>query len=81
RAFTGTVKLGNGASYTGGSLNPTALPPTNMILAEEAGVAGASTNRKLCFSSPNELDPAKVAGKIVVCTRGSNARVDKGAAV
>ncbi|MFX8199702.1 hypothetical protein ABTL12_20780, partial [Acinetobacter baumannii] len=55
RAFTGTVKLGNGASYTGGSLNPTALPPTNLILAEEAGVAGASTNLKLCFSSPNEL--------------------------
>ncbi|RTL16739.1 MAG: peptidase S8 and S53 subtilisin kexin sedolisin [Burkholderiales bacterium] len=81
RAFTGTVKLGNGASYTGGSLNPTALPPTSLILAEEAGVAGASANLKLCFSSPNELDPAKVAGKIVVCTRGSNARVDKGAAV
>ncbi len=27
------------------------------------------------------LDPAKVAGKIVVCTRGNNARVDKSLAV
>ena len=49
------------------------------------GLGGANAN--LCFSSaaaaggPVTLDPAKVAGKIVICTRGTNARVDKSLAV
>lgn len=30
---------------------------------------------------PGSLDPAKVSGKIVVCTRGVNARVEKGLVV
>ena len=35
--------------------------------------------RSLCV--PGSLDPAKVRGKIVVCTRGSNGRVAKGEVV
>jgi hypothetical protein len=35
--------------------------------------------RKLCIKG--SLDKAKVRGKIVVCTRGKNARVEKGEAV
>ncbi len=81
RAFSGSVSLGNGATYTGGSTTATGLDSKNLIRAEDAGIAGASANLNLCFSSPNELDPAKVAGKIVICTRGNNARVDKGQAV
>jgi hypothetical protein len=87
RALSGNVTLGSGATYTGASLNTTALPSTPMIRAEDAGVAGASaTNLALCFSASANagtalLDPAKVTGKIVVCTRGTNARVDKSAAV
>ena len=47
-----------------------------MILAKNAGLAGANpTSLLLCM--PNTLDPAKVAGKIVVCDRGVSARVDK----
>lgn len=84
RAFSGSTTLGNGASYTGGSTTATGLGSTPMILAENAGVGGG--NASLCFSaSPPAgqvlLDPAKVAGKLVVCTRGTNARVDKGQAV
>lgn len=82
RAFDGDVTLGNAAKYTGASLNNlTPLTGKPIIRAEDAGVAGASANLKLCFSNPLELDPAKVSGKIVVCTRGTNARVDKSLAV
>lgn len=84
RAFAGSATLGNGASYSGGSTTRTGLPATPMILAENAGLGGGDAS--LCFSaSPPAgqvlLDPAKVAGKLVVCTRGTNARVDKGQAV
>lgn len=78
------VSLGNGAKYSGASLNVTALAPAPMIRAEDAGIGGGNAN--LCFSSGAPagqvlLDPAKVTGKVVVCTRGSNARVDKSFAV
>lgn len=84
RAFSGSATLGNGANFTGGSTTTTGLGNTPMILAENAGVGGG--NASLCFSAAPPagqvlLDPAKVAGKLVVCTRGTNARVDKGQAV
>ena len=84
RAFAGSTTLGSGATYSGGSTTQTGLPLTSMILAENAGMGGG--NASLCFSaSPPAgqvlLDPAKVAGKLVVCTRGTNARTDKGDAV
>jgi len=83
RAFSGSATVG-GTTYTGGSTTQTGLGSTDMILAENAGMGGG--NASLCFSaSPPAgqvlLDPAKVAGKLVVCTRGTNARVDKGQAV
>jgi hypothetical protein len=81
RNLQADANLGNGGKYSGASLNTTPLPTTALIRAEDAGIPGASTNLNLCFSNPLELDPAKVAGKIVVCTRGSNARVDKSYAV
>ena len=82
RALTATVTLGNAAVYTGASLNLTPLVGTAVVLATDAALANASAaNANLCFSTPATLDPAKVAGKIVVCTRGTNARTDKSAAV
>ncbi len=81
RSLSANVTLGNGNTYTGASINNTLLPATAMIRAEDAGVAGAPANLNLCILSPLALDPAKVAGKVVVCTRGVNARVDKSAAV
>ncbi|WP_194239337.1 S8 family peptidase [Microbacterium sp. CBA3102] len=44
------------------------------IAAVDAGAAGA-VDAQLCL--PGTLDPAKVAGHIVVCDRGSNARAEK----
>ena len=87
RLLQSTLTLSNAAQYKGASMNVTALPNTPLIRAEDAGVTGAnSTNLSLCFSAASNgglavLDPAKVSGKIVTCTRGSNARVDKSLAV
>ncbi|WP_241516909.1 S8 family serine peptidase [Roseateles puraquae] len=83
RSFSGSATVG-GTTYNGGSTTAVGLPATEMILAENAGVGGGSAS--LCFSAAPPagqvlLDPAKVAGKLVVCTRGNNARVDKGDAV
>jgi subtilisin family serine protease len=92
RSGTGTVTLGNGAQHQGASLTP-AVGSSPLISATDAGVAGAHPDLvRQCFSAnPLDgkpvLDPAKVAGKIVVCQRGgaspvpANARVDKSAAV
>ncbi|KQW45648.1 MULTISPECIES: S8 family serine peptidase [unclassified Roseateles] len=85
RAYAGSVTLGNGQAFSGGSTTQTGLlSPTSMVLAENAGLGGGDAS--LCFSANPPagqvlLDPAKVAGKLVVCTRGINARVDKGDAV
>ena len=89
RVEDGDVLLGNGAKYTGASLNTSALPSSPLIRAEDAGLGGG--NASLCFTSddltltptPGQvlLDPAKVAGKVVICTRGTNPRVSKSLAV
>jgi Subtilase family/Fibronectin type-III domain/PA domain/Peptidase inhibitor I9 len=75
RASEATVTLGNGASYTGASSNTTATTGA-VVLSSAAGAAGASASAvALCFLGA--LDPAKVSGKIVVCDRGVNARIEK----
>src|SRR5262245_11560239 len=79
RAYFSTVTLGNGASYTGVGLG-TAVPSSPLIDSVDAGMSGAiPTQVELCFSGT--LDPAKVTGKIVLCRRGTNARIDKSKAV
>ena len=86
RNGNGSVTLGDGTQYFGASL-ATAVGPSPLIDSNEAGAAGASvTAVTLCFSTFTNggtpaLDPAKVAGKIVVCDRGTNARTDKSLAV
>ena len=80
RNLQATLTLGNGATYSGASFNPNALPSAPMVLSSDAAAAGATaTAANLCFAGA--LDPAKVAGKIVVCDRGTNARVEKSAEV
>ena len=75
REFPADVVLGDGrvfggvSLYAGDPLNSTLLP---LVFAGDCG-------SRLCLLG--ELDPKKVSGKIVVCERGSNARVEKGAAV
>ncbi|KQQ88878.1 S8 family serine peptidase [Massilia sp. Leaf139] len=92
RKFQADVVLGNGNRYFGASYSEIPLPQTALIRAEDAGMGGSSA-ADLCYSdaaaaaanNPGRpqviLDPAKVAGKIVICTRGNNARVDKSLAV
>ncbi|MFZ5844163.1 MAG: S8 family peptidase [Pseudomonadota bacterium] len=80
RFHEGGIVLGNGMEYRGASLTD-ALPDSAMILSANAGLAGANAEEvRLCLKT-GVLDPAKVSGKIVVCDRGVNARVDKSAAV
>ena len=81
----GSVTLGDGATYYGASAaTPVAAP---LIDAQTAGLPGADpTALRLCFTAEDNggspvLDPALVAGKIVVCDRGVNARINKSLAV
>jgi hypothetical protein len=82
----GSATLGNGATYQGSSF-ATAVASRPLINSTAAGLAGADpTAVRLCFADVDNggqavLDPAKVAGKIVVCERGTNARVNKSLAV
>ncbi|CAN6279810.1 unnamed protein product [Urochloa humidicola] len=75
REFPADVVLGDGrvfggvSLYAGEPLGSTQLP---LVFAGDCG-------SRLCLLG--RLDPKKVAGKIVVCERGNNARVEKGAAV
>jgi hypothetical protein len=81
----GSVTLGNGATYTGASF-ANAVGSTPIIDSVNAGLTGADPNAvALCFGASDPggaaLDPAKVAGKIVLCKRGTSALVNKSAAV
>ncbi len=86
RSALGTVTLGNGAVYTGASTSPKEVTAP-LISASDAGLPGAdATAVQLCYAAIDNggepvLDPAKVAGKIVVCDRGVTARVNKSLAV
>jgi len=75
------VKLGDGTSYVGTSLASAPLPTdAPFVSSTDVGRAGANAdNVRRCYSGT--LDPAKVAGKVVQCDRGGNARTDKSAAV
>lgn len=87
--LAGAVTLGNGATYAGGSTTLTGLPPTALVLAENAGQNGGIAT--LCYTDATAaarlgmtlLDPVKVRGKVVLCTRGTDGenRVDKARAV
>jgi len=80
----GSVTLGNAASYAGASY-ATQVGPLPMVDAAAAGLAGAdAATLALCYGVSDgaaRLDPAKVAGKIVLCERGGNVLVNKAQAV
>ncbi|NUO89802.1 MAG: S8 family serine peptidase [Dermatophilaceae bacterium] len=87
RASLGDVTLGNGTVMTGASTATQDVSGT-LVRARDVARAGVTSGvAALCHSSEtgagnvNDLDPAKVAGRIVVCERGGNARVDKSLAV
>ncbi len=83
----GSVTLGNGTTFTGASYTA-AVGPKPLIDAVAAASAGAvAADAARCFlgadngSNIAQLDPAKVAGKIVLCERGGNVLVNKAQAV
>ena len=86
RNGVGSITLGNGANYSGASM-ANALASSPMIDSTAAGLAGANPQFvELCYGAADNggtpvLDPAKVAGKIVLCKRGTTALVNKTAAV
>lgn len=75
RAFN-AVELGNGARYVGASTTGT-LPTFKSVVTSTSVklAAAAAGDAAKCFDGT--LDPSKAAGKIVVCDRGVNARIDK----
>lgn len=87
RELQAKVTLGNNRQYTGASMNPTPLPDAPLVDAANVALPGANPQRvSYCYSGQFDggaavLDPAKVAGKIVICNRGLNDRVDKSRAV
>ncbi|MEV8267426.1 S8 family serine peptidase [Microbacterium sp. NPDC076911] len=80
--YEGTVQLPSGFEAAGASISvPFGTTITDdVIYAGDATLAGQSTTEAaLCYL--DTLDPALVEGKIVVCDRGTIARVEKSEAV
>ena len=91
RSFTRTATLGNGTTFSGPGVG-SAVPSTGLVYSGDVASPGLPdpSAAELCFSGDQDaatpgvqlaLDPAKVAGKIVACDRGVNARTDKSIAV
>jgi subtilisin family serine protease len=80
RLFEADVVLGNGDSYTGASIQEDGTAVLPMVYSADVGLTGEDpTEVRLCY--PGTLDPAQVAGKMVLCDRGVIARVAKSEAV
>ncbi|KAG7583372.1 Peptidase S8/S53 domain superfamily [Arabidopsis suecica] len=83
REFASNLVLGNGKHYKGQSLSSTALPHAKfypIMASVNAKAKNASAlDAQLC--KLGSLDPIKAKGKILVCLRGQNPRVEKGRVV
>ena len=89
RNGVGSVTLGNGHTIHGASF-ANATPELPLVRSKDVGMSGVDPGKLAqCFGAldgpgdtlPHDntplLDPAKVAGKIVVCERGNNVLVNK----
>ncbi|KAJ6675914.1 SUBTILISIN-LIKE PROTEASE SBT1.7 [Salix viminalis] len=79
RDFPAYVSLGNGKNYSGISLYSGKPLSDSLVPLVYAGNVSNSTSGNLCMTGT--LVPSQVAGKIVICDRGSNSRVQKGLVV
>ncbi|CAN0247567.1 unnamed protein product, partial [Phaeothamnion confervicola] len=76
RKYESSVDLASGARFRGASLDNRGLSERRVVLAADAALPDQDPGlAALCL--PTTLDPRIVAGKIVVCDRGENARVEK----
>lgn len=93
RTGVGSVTLGNGVTINGASF-ANAVGPLPLVRSKDVGLPGVDGSKlALCFGAndgpgdtiPHDntptLDPARVAGKIVVCERGGNVLVNKSQSV
>lgn len=79
-SLRGTVELSNGDKFAGASIMSSEVKDKPIALAVDVKAATATdANAALC--APGTLDPAKTAGKIVVCDRGIVDRTAKSATV
>jgi subtilisin family serine protease len=82
RLYLADAVTGAGMALTGASSNAN-TPTAPLVLAKDAGLPGADPIQLgQCFGPADSagaalLDPAKVAGKILVCDRGANVLVNK----
>ncbi|GAA3387204.1 S8 family serine peptidase [Cryptosporangium minutisporangium] len=73
------VRLGDGTRLTGAGLG-SGVPDRGLVDAADAAAPGVrDTSAERCRRQ--SLDPAKVRGRIVLCVRGGNGRVEKSAEV
>ncbi|KAL5224145.1 hypothetical protein ABZP36_010784 [Zizania latifolia] len=79
RDFPAYVTIHTGARLAGVSLYAAPSPSPRPAMLPLVYGGGGDNASKLCLSGT--LDPAAVRGKIVLCDRGVNARVEKGAVV
>ena len=75
----GTVEFADGTKFRGASIMNREVKDAGVVLAANAAAKAGDANAALC--GPDTLDPAKVAGKVVVCDRGVFDRVAKSAEV
>jgi subtilisin family serine protease len=74
----GTVEFSDGSKFRGASIMNREVAGAGVVLAADAA-SGQDPAPRLC--GPGSLDPAKIAGKVVVCDRGTYDRVAKSAEV
>ena len=80
RYYEAYVSLGNGDTYYGASVNTTGAGPADLVYSADVGLVYADPEEaRLCY--PGTLDPDLVKDKIVLCDRGTIARVSKSYAV
>jgi len=78
RNFPAYAELGNGETHAGMSLySGDGLGDEKLPVVYNKGIRAGSNASKLCMEGT--LDAAAVKGKVVLCDRGGNARVEKGA--
>lgn len=80
-SHTGTVTLGNGRSYTGISTTVRSTVGSAPLVRATAVKTADAAADDADFCVKGTLDPARTAGKLVVCTRGTNPRIEKSAEV
>jgi hypothetical protein len=79
-SLRGTVELSTGEKFAGASIMSAEVADAPIANALDLKAA-AATDFDAALCVPGSLDPAKTAGKIVVCDRGVIARTAKSAAV